>query len=214
VIGEYHDETFPVFAKKAREEKARLVLDYDFDLVEYPPSYPYHKALNRNSVYRLAHTLKEYGWDISKTAIDHGYENMEKISGLKGRCQVISDEPLTIADVSHNADGLQHLFRYVLSILDEKGGELYLVFGTVKDKDLNPIFNLIPNNTYHYWTQSNVPRSMLVEELAIQGVMNGKEGECFKDVDEAITAATSKAQPNDLVLITGSTFVVAEITNL
>ena len=88
------------------------------------------------------------------------------------------------------------------------------MFGTVKDKDLAPILPLIPKGSTIFWTQSSVPRSLPVEELAIQAIMHGLKGECFEDVNEAIKMAQEQAGAEDMVLVTGSTFVVSEIEGL
>ena len=137
---------------------------------------------------------------------------MEKITGFKGRFQKIGDRPTVYADVSHNTEGRRELFR----ALQELAGnaKLHVIFGTVKDKDLTPILALIPKSASIYWTQSQVPRSLDVNELAIQGIMQGIQGECFRDVNEALKQARHKAQSSDTILVTGSTFVVAELDEL
>ncbi len=214
VIGEYHEETFPVFIEKARNLDARIYLDHDFNNRTDTSTLPYHKLFNRNSVHMLARVLKENGWSISDQNIVEGFEHFEKITGLKGRFQVLEESPILIADVSHNAEGLQLLFSQVQSLVKRSGGQLFLVFGTVKDKDLTLLLKSIPKNAKIYWSQSSVPRSLAVEELAIQGVANGLKGHCFKNVNDAIKGAKEKAQPEDLILVTGSTFMVADIENL
>ena len=189
---------------------------YDEEFVEDAHSlgYPYHKALNKRSIELLARTLMSKGWNISEENIRNGFERFEEISGLKGRFQSIANDPITIVDVSHNVDGLNILFDEVSKLVKEQAGKLYLIFGTVKDKDLASLFKLFPKDAKKFWTQSSVPRALSVNELAIQAVMHGLQGECFKDVNEAIKEATTKAKPNDVVLITGSTFVVADIDKI
>jgi len=95
-----------------------------------------------------------------------------------------------------------------------KKGKVHLIFGAVNDKDLKAVFDTFPQFESIYWTESKVPRALKVEELAIQGVMHGLEGECYKDVNEALAEAMKKVLPDDLILITGSTFHVAELSDL
>ena len=159
----------------------------------------------------VIHELIRQGWDITEKHISDGVEKINELTGLKGRLQVLGESPLQIADVSHNVDGLKSLFDQINQL---KKGQLHLIFGSVKEKALKPIFDLFPKETKLYWTQSSVPRALSVEELAIQGVMHGMEGECYQNVNEAIDAAKEKARPEDLILITGSTFVVAEVDEL
>jgi len=214
VIGKYQEETFPVFVRKAKEVNTRLVMNQDFGWSEDAASYPYYKALNKDAVYQLAQVLKSKGWKIPEEYIAKGFLNLETITKLKGRYQVLQSAPKVIADVSHNVEGLSVLFQQVVSSAALAKGKLILIFGTVKDKDLTPIFKLVPKDALIFWTESTVPRSLPVEELAIQGIVAGLKGECFKDVNEAIKMAKQQATADDTVLVTGSTFVVSEIEDL
>ncbi|MEQ9468009.1 MAG: folylpolyglutamate synthase/dihydrofolate synthase family protein [Ekhidna sp.] len=210
VIGELMPETQPVFEEKARQEEAPMIYAPP---KEWKPKtlVPNYLVKNFSGIYATIGELIRKGWKITEADILDGLDHLNALTGLKGRLQVLSERPLTIADVSHNTEGLRVLFSQMDSLCT---GTILLVFGTVKDKDLNPIFQTFPSNARLYWTQSSVPRALPVEELAIQGVMNGKEGECFREVNEAIKQAKEKAGPDDLILITGSTFVVAEIEGL
>ena len=212
VIGEYHAETFPVFLDKAKREHASLVFETSNQLGELT-SLPYFKRLNYAAVNALCRVLRDAGWDqISNANIKEGYIKMEKITGFKGRFQKIGDRPTVYADVSHNTEGLREVFRSLQELAGN--AKLHVIFGTVKDKDLTPILALIPKSASIYWTQSQVPRSLDVNELAIQGIMQGIQGECFRDVNEALKQARHKAQSSDTILVTGSTFVVAELDEL
>lgn len=210
VIGETHPDTKPVFVEKARQEKATIIFapQKDWKPKSLVPSY---LIKNYSGIHATIHELIKKGWKISENDISEGLDHINELTGLKGRLQIISDKPLIIADVSHNAEGLRVLFDQMNSLCE---GAIHLIFGTVKEKDLRPIFETFPANATIYWTQSSVPRALAVEELAIQGIMEGKQGECFKDVNEAIRHAKGKVQPKDLILISGSTFVVAEVDGL
>jgi len=214
VIGTYQEEVFHVFVEKAKKEGARLFLDQSFGWSVYPPDYPYHKSLNRSSIRMLAHVLREYGWKLTDEDINQGFEDFEQLTELKGRYQVLNESPQIIADVSHNAEGLKILFNQVTSTLEGRSGMLHLIFGSVKGKDLEAIFGLFPTEARIYWTQSSVPRSIQVEELTGLGERYGFSGNVYPDVNEAIQQAKMVAQTEDIILITGSTFVVAEVEGL
>ncbi|MEP1032427.1 folylpolyglutamate synthase/dihydrofolate synthase family protein [Ekhidna sp.] len=210
VIGTIQPETMPVFKEVASTLNAPLI---EAGASDWTPKSlaPNYLTKNYPGIVAVIETLKKEGWQIHEKHIDVGIENVNELTGLKGRLQVLEEKPMIIADVSHNVDGMKVLFDQVAGLCK---GTLHLVFGTVKDKDLKPIFMSFPKMSKIYWTESNVPRSLIVEELAIQGVVNGIEGECFKNVNQAISHAKQKVQPDDLILITGSTFVVAEIEEL
>lgn len=210
VIGETLPETRPVFEQIAENNEAILILA---GTSNWKPNslVPNYLLRNAGGIEAVVHELVRLDWKISQSDIVNGLSNISKLTGLKGRMQILSEQPVTIADVSHNADGLKILFQQINELTK---GHLHLIFGTVKDKDLGSIFELIPKSAICYWTQSSVPRALPVEELAIQGVSNGFEGKCFKNVNEAIEEATHQASSDDLILVTGSTFVVGEIENL
>ncbi|WP_424960953.1 bifunctional folylpolyglutamate synthase/dihydrofolate synthase [Ekhidna sp.] len=210
VIGETLPETAPVFEQIAENNEAVLI---KAGLPSYKTKglVPSYLIKNLGGIESVINELVRQGWEVSSDDVSEGLSGINELTGLKGRFQILTDSPLTIADVSHNVDGLKILFNQVVALCS---GQLHLVFGTVKDKELTPIFNIFPKDASIYWTQSSVPRALEVEELAIQGLMHQMEGECFKDVNEAIKNATAKAQSNDLILVTGSTFVVAEVSSL
>ncbi|WP_425391540.1 bifunctional folylpolyglutamate synthase/dihydrofolate synthase [Ekhidna sp.] len=210
VIGETLPETAPIFEQIAENNESILI---KAGISNWKPKnlVPSYFLKNMGGIESVIQELIRQGWKIKPEHIIQGVENSNELTGLKGRLQVLDEEPLLIADVSHNVDGLKLLFSQVESICQ---GRLHLVFGTVKEKELSSIFSAFPKDAVVYWTQSHVPRALEVEELAIQGIIHQVEGECFKDVNEAIQSAKEKAQPQDLILVTGSTFVVAEVDNL
>lgn len=210
VIGESHPETSPIFKQIAKNNGATLI---QAGISNWRPDslVPDYMIKNVGGIEAVIEELRRSGWNIPRENVEEGLTKIAELTGLKGRLQILERNPFIIADVGHNLDGLKVLFQQVERLCK---GTLHLVFGTVQDKDLTPIFKLFPENKKIYWTESSVPRSLKIEELAIQGVMNGIEGECFKNVNDAISQAKEKVQPEDLILITGSTFVVAEIEGL
>lgn len=210
VIGETRPETAPVFEQIAEANEAVLIKGSNSTL-RPKGLVPDYFLKNLGGIESVINELVSQGWKISPEHISEGIGNINELTGLKGRLQILAKSPLLIADVSHNVDGLIILFDQIANL---NKGTLHIIFGTVKGKDLSAIFKLIPEKSKIYWTQSSVPRALPVEELAIQGVMSGLEGECFKNVNEAIYRAKQLAQPEDMILITGSTFVVAEIDEI
>ncbi len=210
VLGQMQEETFPVFEEVAKRLKAPLILSQKTN-GNSNHSIPNYLIKNHPGIKSVIEVLKQQGWQVSDEDISKGIAQMNDLTGFKGRLQTISDDPLIIADVSHNEDGLQLLFEQLKEMCE---GTIHVIFGTVKDKPLKPIFNIFPDESKLYWTESKVPRALPVEELAIAGVMHGLEGECFKDVNEAILQAKEKVLPEDLIIVTGSTFVVAEVNDL
>lgn len=207
VLGEYQPEVFHVFAEHAQARMARILLPG----YQWPKSLPYFKRYNVNGVLGAIKVLVDKGWKIDDTHIREGIEHAEAITHFKGRLQLLGQNPLVIADVSHNVDGLLLLFK---SVGSDVKGRVFLIFGTVKDKQLDQIFSVLPSNWSYIWTQSHVPRSLKADELARLAQSSGLEGIIFEEVNLALAYARQKANPEDLILITGSTFIVAELDEL
>ncbi len=166
---------------------------------------------NVPGVYECVHLLHDDGFVVSDEAFRHGMSAIKVSTGLKGRWQVLKSEPLTIADVSHNEPGLSILID---QINHHSEGKLHLIIGMVKDKEVDKVLKMLPEKARFYFTQSSVPRSMAATELQSKALEAGISGEAFENVNDALTVATKNAQTNDLILVCGSTFVVAEIEGL
>jgi dihydrofolate synthase/folylpolyglutamate synthase len=65
--------------------------------------------------------------------IRSGLRNVRKHSGLEGRSQLLNFSPLILADVAHNAGGLRAALAWARGRVE---GQLYVLFGTMRDKDL------------------------------------------------------------------------------
>ncbi len=209
VLGKYQEEVFHVFREKA--ESLRATLQVPQEKSSPTANLPYYKKENEHGIVLTSRQLMKRGYKITEDHIRLGIEQMESLTNFKGRFQTIQESPKMIADVSHNVEGLKILFDEALSMLE---GELILIFGTVKDKELKPLFDLIPKQSKIHWTQANVPRSLAVNDLQSSAEDYGLRGDSHADVNDAIDTSLSTAKDNDLILITGSTFVVAEINNL
>lgn len=175
------------------------------------PNWPPYFANNVPGVKLVIDLMRKSGWQVSDEAVIKGLENFASLTELKGRYQRLQQQPEVIADVSHNPDGLRALISHVKALGHK---QLHIVFGTVQDKDLKPVFAELPSNATYYWTQSHVPRRLPVQDLRQQAVVHGLKGDTFETVNDAKRAALAVAAPDDLIVITGSTFVVAELTDL
>jgi dihydrofolate synthase/folylpolyglutamate synthase len=73
------------------------------------------------------------------------------------------------------------------------------------------VLKLLPKNAKYYFTQSHIPRALPVNELADQAAVIGLNGNAFEDVNIALQDAIKNANHNDLILVIGSVFLVAEV---
>lgn len=209
VIGQTQKETQSVFELKAKQQHAEI---YFADQYEYPDyqtdligNYQRH---NKKTVLKTIELLNVSGFNISSQTLKKGLAKVIENTGLLGRWQVLRQQPKMICDVAHNAEGLS----YIVEQLNlEKFEQLHIVFGTVKDKDLNAIFKLLPQKAVYYFCQPNISRGLDVTVLQDQAKSFNLKGNVYNSVKQAVGKALKEASEHDLIFVGGSTFVVAEI---
>lgn len=172
---------------------------------DLPGKYQYK---NLKGVLVAMQILATMGWQLSASKILKGLLHVRKNTGLMGRWECIQINPRIILDVAHNEHGIKALLEQLESI---HYTQLHIVTGMVKDKDVNAVLNLLPKKAKYYFTQSHIPRALPVSELASKGNTFDLIGSQFENVNIALQAANINATPNDLILVIGSVFLVAEV---
>jgi len=81
----------------------------------------------------------------------------------------------------------------------------------VKVKDVDKTLPLLPSSATYYFTKSQIPRALPEEELAEKAGAAGLKGKTFPDVTSALNEAKQHAHKEDLILVCGSVFLVAEV---
>ncbi|MEO1712665.1 MAG: bifunctional folylpolyglutamate synthase/dihydrofolate synthase, partial [Bacteroidota bacterium] len=69
----------------------------------------------------------------------------------------------------------------------------------------------LPRAAYYYFTQASVPRAMSAKQLEDLSAEYGFFGQTDDTVAASFERARAAMGPNDLLLVCGSIFVVAEI---
>ena len=133
---------------------------------------------------------------------------MQKNTGLRGRWEVLSENPKIICDNAHNMEGLS----LVLNKLQKSAyGSLHIVLGMVRDKSVVRLINLFPTDATYYFCKPDISRGLEVEKLAQFFISKGYKGQMYSSVNEAFSAAKQCAMSEDLIFVGGSTFVVSEV---
>jgi dihydrofolate synthase/folylpolyglutamate synthase len=126
-----------------------------------------------------------------------------------GRMEVISENPRIVLDGAHNPGAMRTLSRNLARVFSYK--RLLVVFGIMKDKEIGKTFNpLIPLADICVLTRAEYDRSADPETLI--PFIEGKNlpYQVSQTIPEAIHWARREAGPDDLILITGSLFIVGE----
>ncbi|GAB3201039.1 dihydrofolate synthase/folylpolyglutamate synthase [Pontibacter aydingkolensis] len=235
VVSTKQEEAEEVFRLKAKQESAPLYFATDrfrIELVEgdierqvfnvYSDEILYlagleldltgtYQKYNLPGVLHVLALLQEKGYTFPEEALRAGLAHTKSITGLKGRWQKLNNAPLTICDTGHNEDGIKQIVEQ-LEMLKPK--QVHMVFGTVNDKDITKVLQLLPKKYRYYFCQADIPRALPVQELYNQAKSIGLNGTAYTSVAAAISAAKANVAPDEVIFIGGSTFVVAEIEEL
>ena len=88
---------------------------------------------------------------------------------------------------------------------------MHWVWGMVNDKDPKSVFPLLPQNATYYFCKPDIPRGLEANECKNIALGYNLRGLSYDSVTEALSNAKKNALKNDLILVGGSTFVVAEV---
>jgi len=177
-------------------------LDLELDLTG---SY---QLKNVKAVLSAVLELRKQGFNITDEHIKTGLKQVKTLTGLHGRWEVLSHNPLTICDTGHNPDGIHEVLK---NISAAPYRQLHFVIGMVNDKDITKILSLLPKDAIYYFCKPDIPRGLEAEILKEKSESFSLSGKAYNSVNEALSLAQSAAGQEDLVFVGGSTFVVAEV---
>ena len=213
VIGEYIEETRPVFEKVAGERHSPILFAQDEDIsmnvdMELKGSY---QERNRKTILAALNVLRQT-MTISDEAIRNGFEHVCELTGLRGRWEKLGEAPLVICDTGHNLAGWKYL---ATQINDVDAQVKHIVFGMVDDKDVEHVLQLLrdklKNGVKFYWTQPSTKRAIPVKKLRDTALKYNLHGEMYHSVKEAYMTAKANAKNDDFVFVGGSSYVVADL---
>lgn len=227
VIGEFHPESFPVFEDVANQKDAPLFLaqdNYSFDgnfddltikgvlgdtLYEHIrlPLQGEYQLKNLKTVLQSIEVIEEL-WPSERDVTAAAIQNVISNTGFQGRWQILQKTPLTICDVGHNVGGLELTMK---QLQQHSCRQLRIVFGMVKDKDIDKVITLLPKDAVYYLCQAKIERALPVKELATKLQSQDLECRICGNVTDAYRSAQDAANAEDLVFVGGSCFVVGEL---
>ncbi|GGF07121.1 bifunctional folylpolyglutamate synthase/dihydrofolate synthase [Flavobacterium limi] len=210
VIGEYTDETKPVFLAKAEENNAPVSFASDLIdqiyLSDLIGDYQFHNKKTVQQTISILNNLTDF--KISTEQLKQGLLHVVKNTGLQGRWQQLSEKPKIICDTAHNKHGLTVVMN---QLQNEKFEKLHIVLGVVNDKDLDAILPLFPKEAQYYFCSPDSSRGLPAETLKNEAEKYDLKGKKYDSVAIAFAEAKENATENDFIYAGGSTFVVAEL---
>ncbi len=168
----------------------------------------YQKANALMAVQIIATLNLERTFKVSDTQIKTGLLNVVRNTNLRGRYEVLQTAPKVVCDTAHNKAGIKLLMS---QIRNESFNKLHIVMGVVSDKEVNEVLKLMPSEAIYYISKPDIPRGMDAQILSDFMTARKFAHSVFPSIQLAFQNAKNNASINDLVLVTGSTFVVAEV---
>ncbi|MGE3268537.1 MAG: folylpolyglutamate synthase/dihydrofolate synthase family protein [Chloroflexota bacterium] len=139
-------------------------------------------------------------------------------AGLKtvrwpGRLQVLQKRPWLVVDGAHNGDSAVRLAEAMSDCFP--AGRRSLILGTSVGKDVARILDaLLPIASSVTLTRSHHERSVPLDALAKTVAGRGVPAQIVPEVRDAIAQTLAQAASSDVILVTGSLFVVGEALEL
>ena len=228
IIGKHQIETTAIFTEKAANCNSTITWADDFFKdckidkkeigfnisisyahqqfnIDFPLSGSYQIENLKTVLVACLELQKKY--QLQTDVICKAISNFDKYTGLRGRWEQLSNNPLVICEVAHNEMGIKAL---IADISTKKYRKIHVIFGMVNDKDYKKILSLLPTSYHYLFCQANIPRALDYQELASTANSLNLKGTAYASVEKAIIAAKEMAQAEDLILITGSIFIVAD----
>ena len=115
---------------------------------------------------------------------------------------------MTILDIGHNEQCITELRN---QLKKENFNKLFLIVGFSKDKDISTLLNLLPKAETYYFTKSSNDRS--IDPKILNTKFNKENSVVYTDYKEAFDGVKKVAKEEDLILITGSAFLIGDILN-
>ena len=200
IIGESNNLINNVFINKAKKCNSKIFIN-----AQHENSYSnvlYQEKNISTAIFSIKHLV---GFNITEVNILNGIENVELNTGFYGRWSKISDDPKVIIDVAHNNSGFEQL-AYQIEREDYK--KLYIILGFTKGKKVKELIKYLPIDANLFYTSPKIDRGMKKEEL-LKNI--GKTFNFDGNPRSQFLKVKNIASKNDLIIITGSNFLIKDI---
>ncbi|NYZ73727.1 bifunctional folylpolyglutamate synthase/dihydrofolate synthase [Candidatus Micrarchaeota archaeon] len=227
------DEALGVFEKACNERNARMFVAgkdivvtrvdadsdgqvFDAELAGKKYAHLHIPLLGRHQLENAAcaigavEALGLRGVEVDDGAMTRGLKKTK----WPGRMEIVQKKPRVMLDGAKDAEAMRRLWKAIEE--DMKYRRLVLVIGISSDKDIDGMVGAIaPLADKAVITAHNVAgRAADMQMIADSMKKHGVEHVMVPDVKDAVKKAISLADEDDLVLVTGSLFTVAEAREL
>jgi len=164
-----------------------------------------HQVLNAATAVETAAILKTMGFKIDDEAIREGLRNVR----WPGRFELIGRDPEVIVDCAHNDASARVLAQTLAEEYPRR--RVILVIGVSQDKDIKAICGALKESVgFVYLTKAFHPRAHGFTQEEGKSYFGDIPFKIIEDLPQALEQALKQAGPQDVIVVTGSIFVVAE----
>ena len=168
-----------------------------------------YQAQNANTVLVALNLLKRFKCRIKDGCVRDGFAHVVENTGLLGRWMELGTDPRLLCDSAHNPSAFEIAMRQLRK--ERRGKNLHMILGFMADKDVSSMLKLLPGDTTFYFTQAHTSRSMKAVDLQAAAARQGIKGDTYDRVEDALDAARKHADPQDVIYVGGSMYVLAEL---
>jgi dihydrofolate synthase / folylpolyglutamate synthase len=179
-----------------------------YSMLEVPLAGP-HQLMNAATAIATAEQLQAQGLCISVDGIRRGVKQVQ----WEGRLETVSRQPWIVLDGAHNRDSARCLREALMTCFQYR--RLILVLGISANKNLAGIIEeLTPLAVVTVATRAMVPRAAPPQQVADLAAKWSTRIIVEEDTQKALAQAIAETRQDDLLLVTGSLYLVGDAKRL
>lgn len=164
-----------------------------------------HQVDNAAISLAVCEVLSRQGASISEDSLRRGLGHIH----WPGRLEFVNDAPLVILDGAHNLMAARHLAKYLFTNMNQR--RVTMVLGMLDDKPYKAMLQcLVPASVRLILTRPRIDRALEPQDLLDAARHLSENIVTMPDVERAVKHALATAQPDDVICIAGSLYVVGE----
>ena len=131
---------------------------------------------------------------------------------IPGRMEVIAGAPAVVFDIAHNPEKAEHLVASLREIFGRRRFHFVVAIGESKDaRQIVATLGTLPGTFTFTSFDTNGRRAIAPEELGRIAQSLGTFGRAIQSPVQALASVRRSAGADDVIVVTGSTFVVAAL---
>ena len=188
-----------------QQVKVKLDDEYDVKL----PLLGEHQILNLAVALKALEVIKDKAPKLNRERIVKSLATVR----WNGRLEIMSNSPYVVIDGAHNIQGITQLDKNIKKYFEYK--DMYLILGILADKDVEDMVKVITPKAKKVFTVTpNSMRAETAEELLEEVKKYNESCEAYNDYKNAFEDALKLCKKDDLLLISGSLYMIGEMRGI